>query len=168
MLYLSVKLAATMIEEIPDWERPQTTRDFPRWPEIAVGIILGSFTLFTGYASLVMLFSINRKTPLLVSATAILLVWGCAWVLEKSVRLLTGRNSQAAVFSPAAFRVISYAPLLLITIALFTGYFRTASPTAIYEAAIHLSIFVGLHRWARYRESHPQSAPPRVTNSNLS
>jgi hypothetical protein len=58
------------------------------------GIVLGSFTLLCGYAaSLVLLFGVNKKNPILAAVVGFVLLLGCPWVLEKCLRLLTGRQN---------------------------------------------------------------------------
>ncbi|PYV69010.1 MAG: hypothetical protein DMG96_34995 [Acidobacteria bacterium] len=128
--------------------------ELPRWAQVPVGIILGLITLLCGFASTVLLFSPNKKSPVLAIVVGFVLLLGCAWVLEKCFRLITGRKKRGGLMSPRALRVVSFFLLVLPVVGLFTGYYREMDAVAIYQAVMYFLGFLGLRALARKREAN--------------
>jgi membrane associated rhomboid family serine protease len=129
-------------------------KDLPRWIQIPAGILLGIFTLFCGFASVVLLFGPNKKSPILAFAIVFVLLLSCAWVLEKCFRLLTGRKRQHGLLSPRTLRIASVCMLVLPIIGLFTGYYREMGKVAIFQALMYFVGFFGLRAFAQKREAN--------------
>lgn len=125
--------------------------ELPRWVQIPAGLVLGSVTLLCGYASLVMLFGVNEKNPILAATIGFVLLLGCLWVLEKCLRLLTGRKIRGGLLSPRALRVVSFFFLIFPVAGLFTGYYRRMGVIAIFQALMYVLSFAGLQSLARRR-----------------
>lgn len=135
-------------------EQPQLssrTKDLPRWVQILAGVILGLFTLLCALASLALLFTPNKRLPLLAIPAVLLLVLGCVWVLAKCFRLITGRKTRGGLMSPLALRTVSYFLLILPIGGFFTGYFREEGALAIFQAVAYFFGFLGLQSLARKR-----------------
>jgi hypothetical protein len=111
-----------MTDELP--ARVVGEKDVPRWVQIPAGVVLGVLTLFCGFASVILLFAPNKKSPILVIVVGLILLSGCLWVLEKCFRLLTGRKNRGGLMSPNTLRVLSFFFLVLPVAGLFTGYYR--------------------------------------------
>jgi hypothetical protein len=142
------------MDDSPNLEDQKKERELPRWVQIPAGIVLGSFTLLCGYASLVLLFGVNEKNPILAAVVGFVLLLGCLWVLEKCLRLLTGRKIQGGLLSPTALRVVSFFFLIFPIAGLFTGYYRRMGAVAVFQALMYLSSFFGLQALARRREAN--------------
>ena len=133
-------------------ECPEKERELPRWVQIPAGLVLASLTLLCGYASLVLLFGVNEKNPVLAAVIGFGLLLGCLWVLEKCFRLLTGRRVRGGLLSPRALRMVSFFFLIFPVAGVFTGYYRKMGTVAVFQALMYLSSFVGLQSLARRRE----------------
>ena len=147
------ELPEVTVSESPNLEDQKKERELPRWVQVPAGIVLGSFTLLCGYASLVMLFAVNPKSPILAAVIGFVLLLGCFWVLEKCFRLLTGRKIQGGLLSPRALRVVSFFFLIFPIAGLFTGYYRRMGAIAVFQALMYVLSFVGLQGLARRREA---------------
>src|SRR5256885_14135780 len=81
---------------ILDIPEPEDIREveLPRWIQVPIGIVLSLFTLLCGFASAYLLFVPNKRAPILAFVVGVTLLLGCAWVLEKCFRLITGRRSE--------------------------------------------------------------------------
>ena len=68
-------------------------KDLPRWIQVPAGLILGLATLFCALAIILIVFFGPRANKLSPIAILLLLVFliPCVWVLEKCIRLVTGR-----------------------------------------------------------------------------
>ena len=150
------------VEELPVFKAPE--RDLPRWFQIPFGVVLGLFTLLCGFASAVLLFSPNKKNLILAFVIVFVLLLGCAWVLEKCFRLVTGKKKRGGLLSPRTLRVVSLCLLVLPVIGLFTGYYREMGPLAIFQAMMYLLGFFGLRAFAQKREA-ADSQSQRVDGS---
>jgi len=137
-----------------DLEGHEKEKDLPRWIQVPAGLVLGSLTLLCGYASLVLLFCVNEKSPILAAVVGFVLLLGCLWLLEKCLRLLTGRKVRGGLLSPNALRVVSYFFLIFPVVGLFTGYYRRMGAVADFQALRYLSSFFGLQALARRREAN--------------
>ena len=82
--------------------------ELPRWVQVPVGIVLSLFTLLCGFASAYLLFVPNKRAPILAFVVGFILLLGCAWVLEKCFRLITGRKTRGGLMSPSALRIVSF------------------------------------------------------------
>ena len=140
------------MDELPilDWSE----RELPRWVQIFFGVVLGLFTVLCGFASAVLLFSPNKTSPILLVAIVFVLLLGCAWVLEKCFRLVTGRKRRGGLLSPRTLRVVSFFLLVLPVVGLFTGYYREMGRMAIFQGVMYLFGFFGLRALARKREAN--------------
>lgn len=78
----------------------------------------------------------------------------CGWVLEKCLRLITGRKHKGALMSPRTLRTVGWFFLLLPVGGVFTGYFRTHTLLAVVLTAAYVSLFFGLRRLATFREAN--------------
>jgi hypothetical protein len=139
-----------MTDELP--ARVVGEKDVPRWVQIPAGVVLGVLTLFCGFASVILLFAPNKKSPILVIVVGLILLSGCLWVLEKCFRLLTGRKNRGGLMSPNTLRVLSFFFLVLPVAGLFTGYYRDMGPVAIFQAVMYFFVFLGLSALARKRK----------------
>lgn len=135
-----------MEEQLSSW-----TEDLPRWVRIPAGLILGLFTLLCALASFALLFTPNKRLPLIAIPVVLLLVLGCVWVLAKCFRLITGRKTRGGLMSPLALRTVSYFLLILPIVGFFTGYFREKGALAIFQAVAYFFGFLGLQSLARKR-----------------
>ncbi len=93
----------------PDFIDVSETQDvreieLPRWVQVPVGIVLSLFTLLCGFASAYLLFDPNKRAPILAFVVGFILLLGCAWVLEKCFRLITGRKKRGGLMTPRALR----------------------------------------------------------------
>jgi hypothetical protein len=95
----------------------------------------------------------NEKSPIFTVVVGFVLSLGCLWVLEKCVRLLTGRKNRGDLMTPCALRTVSLFFLVFPVVGLFTGYYRKMGPIAIFEAVMYFSSFLGLRAFARRREA---------------
>jgi len=55
--------------------------------------------------------------------------------------------------SPRTLRVVAFFLLILPIAGLFTGYYRTMGPIAVFQALMYVSGFFGLRALAREREA---------------
>jgi len=124
-----------------------------RWIQVSIGMMLGLFTLFCAFASAYLVFVPNKQAPILAFTVGIVLLLGCAWVLAKCFRLITGRKQQGGLLSPNALRIISIVLLVLPVVGLFTGYYRQRGAIAIFQAVMYFFGFIGLRKLARKREA---------------
>jgi len=147
----------------PDELEPVEAREIElhRWIQVLAGIILGLFTLFCGFASAYLVFIPNKKAPILAFVVGIILLLGCAWVLEKCFRLISGRKKQGGLLSPRTLRVVSFFMLVLPVAGLFTGYYRQMGAVAIYQALMYFFGFLGLQALARKRQADTMPEEPR-------
>jgi hypothetical protein len=128
--------------------------EIPRWVQIPIGLILGFLTLALGVASIVgLLFTPNEKAPILAIVGGLVLLLICFWVLEKCLRLVTGRKNRGGLMSPTTLRVLSVFFLILPVAGLFTGYYHKMGPVAIFQAVMYFVAFLGLRKLARKREA---------------
>lgn len=140
-------------------------RELPRWVQVLAGLVLGSLTLVSACGSLVLSFGVNKPNPILASVVGFVLLLGCLWVLEKCLRLVTGRKIRGGLLSPSALRVVSYYFLILPVVGLFNGYYRRMGVVALLQALMFIFAFVGLRTFARRREAAYDST--RTTGSDL-
>lgn len=145
-----------MNDELPLLEERE--REIPRWVQIIFGLALGLMTLGLGFASIVgLLFAPNQKAPILAIVVGLIFLFLCIWVLEKCLRLVTGRKNHGGLMSPTALRVISVFFLGFPIVGLFTGYYRQMGPVAIFQAVMYFFAFVALRKLASKREAAAQS-----------
>jgi hypothetical protein len=137
--------------------------------QILAGLSLGAFTIFCGFALVTSLAVPAKQSPIFAVIVALILLLGCVWILEKCVRLLTGHKNRGGLMSPTTLRVISFFFLGLPIAGLFTGYYRTMGPIAVIQAVAYITIFFGLRRLARTRETrdllneHAKSQIPHIS-----
>ena len=141
------------MDESPNLEFHYKERELPRWVQVSSGIVLGSFTLLCGYASLILLFGLNEKNPIFAAVMGFVLSLGCLWVLEKRLRLLTGRKIRAGLLSPTALRVVSFFFLIFPVAGVFTGYYQRMGAVAVFQALMYIFSFLGLQKLAQRREA---------------
>jgi hypothetical protein len=144
-----------VMDELPILETRE--KEVPRWIRVLAGFVLGLVTLFCGYGSATLLLVPNKKSPILAVVVGFVLLLGCLWVLEKCLRLLTGRKNRGGLMAPNELRVVSFFFLVLPFAGLFTGYYREMGPLAIYQAVMDFFIFLGLRELARRREAREVS-----------
>jgi hypothetical protein len=58
--------------------------ELPRWVQIPAGLVLGSLTLLCGYGSLVLLFGVNDKNPMLAGIAAWSSYWAASGCLKNA------------------------------------------------------------------------------------
>jgi hypothetical protein len=138
------------VRELPNLE---TREEIPRWVQIAAGLFLGLLTLFCAFSVVVPLLVSKDKRPVLPIVVGLVLLIGCLWVLEKCLRLLTGRKNRGGLMSPNTLRVVSLFFLVLPFAGLFTGYYRERGPVAIFQVVMYFFGFLGLRALARRREA---------------
>jgi hypothetical protein len=137
-------------ESLPLEERE---KEIPRWLQIPIGLALGLLTFALGFAvTLGLLFAPNGKAPILAIVVGLVLLFICVWVLEKCLRLVTGRKNLGGLMSPTALRVLSVFFLVLPLAGLFTGYYRHMGHVAMFQAVMYFSAFLGLRKLAWKRE----------------
>jgi len=138
----------------PIQSEPQE-KELPRWVQVPVGLILGVFTLLCAFASVSLLLIPNKKSPspILAVVVGLVLLLGCLWVLEKCLRLITGRKRKGGLLSPNTLRAVSFVMLALPIVGLFTGYYREMGALAIFQAVMYFFGFLGLRAVARKREA---------------
>jgi amino acid transporter len=141
-----------MMDESPVLEVGE--KEIPRWIQVPVGLILGLLTLLCGFASVILLLTPNKKSPVLVIVVGLILLLGCLWVLEKCFRLLTGRKNQGGLMTPNTLRVVSFFFLVIPVAGLFSGYYREMGPVAIFQALMYFFSFLGLRALARKRQTN--------------
>jgi hypothetical protein len=134
-------------------DESRSEKEVPRWVQVSVGLVLCSFTLLCGFASLVLLLDANEKSPILANVVGFFLLLGCLWVLEKCFRLLTGRKNRGGLMTPTALRVVSFFFLIFPVAGFFTGYYRRMGLVAIYQAVMYFFGFLGIRALARKREA---------------
>jgi TRAP-type C4-dicarboxylate transport system permease small subunit len=148
-----------------------------RWIELLQGVLLGLFTVFCLISFGTLIFRPSEKAPILVPAIGAILIIICYWVLEKCIRLVSGRKREKGLMSPCALRSIGWFLLFLPIGGVFTGYFITHTLFAVVQAGMYISVFFGLHRIAASRETKydsnevrpeavPASPPPLDCSSN--
>ena len=133
-------------------------RPIPRWVQVPVGLFLGLFTLLCLAGSATLIFSPNEKAPVLAPVLGVVWVAACSWVLEKCLRLITGRKNRGGLMSPRTLRAVGWFFLLLPIGGIFTGYFRTHTLIAIVQTAAYVSVFFGLRRLAGVREDSTRTS----------
>jgi uncharacterized membrane protein len=127
-------------------------KELPRWVQIPVGLVLGLFTLLCGFASLSLLLVPNKQVPSLAVVIVLVLLLGCLWVLEKCLRLLTGRKHRGGgLLAPKTLRIVSLFLLVIPVAGLFTGYYRKMGLLAVFQALSYFIAFFGLRALARNR-----------------
>lgn len=148
-------------ELIPDESELVEAREIelPRWVQVPIGVVLSLFTLLCGFASAYLLFTPNKKAPILAFVMGAILLLGCVWVLAKCLRLITGRKRRGGLISPRALRVVSFSLLILPVEGLFTGYYRERGAIAIFQTVMYFFGFFGLRALARKRENHEPNQP---------
>ena len=159
---LAEKMSMTDEPDFIDVSETQDVREIelPRWVQVPVGIVLSLFTLLCGFASAYLLFVPNKRAPILAFVVGFILLLGCAWVLEKCFRLITGRKTRGGLMSPRALRIVSFFLLIFPVVGLFTGYYREMGAVAIYQAVMYLFGFFGLRALARKRETSSVEKEP--------
>ena len=159
---LAEKMSMTDEPDFIDVSETQDVREIelPRWVQVPVGIVLSLFTLLCGFASAYLLFVPNKRAPILAFVVGFILLLGCAWVLEKCFRLITGRKTRGGLMSPRALRIVSFFLLTFPVVGLFTGYYREMGAVAIYQAVMYLFGFFGLRALARKRETNSVKKEP--------
>jgi hypothetical protein len=125
----------------------------PRWIQVSMGLVIGSFTLFCGFALLTVLLAPHEKGPIFTTVVGLILLLGCLWVLEKCFRLLTGRKNRGGLMAPNTLKVLSFSFLVLPVAGVFTGYYREIGPVAIFQAVMYIFTFLALQALARKREA---------------
>jgi hypothetical protein len=93
----------------------------------------------------------ERKNPILAAIVGFVFLLGCLWVLEKCLRLLTGRKHRGGLFSPTALRVVSFFFLIFPVVGLFTGYYQRMGAVAVLQALMYVLSFLGLQKLAQRR-----------------
>jgi len=124
----------------------------PRWIEIPAGILLGLFTLLCLAGSTTLIFSANNKAPILAPLIGLVLIVGSVWVLEKCIRLVTGRARKGGLLSPTALRAAGWMFLLLPIGGIFTGYYREHPVASPIQIAGYISAAAGVRRLAAARD----------------
>ena len=159
---LAEKMSMTVEPDFMDVSETENVREIelPRWVQVPVGIVLSLFTLLCGFASAYLLFVPNKRAPILAFVVGFILLLGCAWVLEKCFRLITGRKKRGGLMTPRALRVVSFFLLIFPVVGLFTGYYREMGAVAIYQAVMYLFGFFGLRALARKRETNSVEKEP--------
>ncbi|MGB9072368.1 MAG: hypothetical protein WCC22_06825 [Terriglobales bacterium] len=128
-------------------------KEIPRWVQVPAGLVLGLFTLLCAFASLSLLLAPHKQSPILSIVVGLVLLLACLWVLEKCLRLLTGRKHKGGLMAPRTLRMVSFFLLVIPVAGLFTGYYRTMGPLAIFQALSYFLAFFGLRALARNREA---------------
>src|ERR1700733_860872 len=138
----------------PMLERVQEA-ELPRWIQVPVGIFLGLFVLFCAFAVATTLLFPGKyvPSPTLAIIVGILLLLACLWILEKCIRLITGRKKRARLLGPTALRVVAAFLLIFAAGGLFTGYYKEMGVVAIFQAVMYVCGFFGLRALARKREA---------------
>jgi len=156
------KTSMTVEPDFIDVSETENVREIelPRWVQVPVGIVLSLFALLCGFASAYLLFVPNRRAPILAFVVGFILLLGCAWVLEKCFRLITGRKKRGGLMTPRALRFVSFFLLIFPVVGLFTGYYREMGAVAIYQAVMYLFGFFGLRALARKRETNSVKKEP--------
>lgn len=149
------KMNELNMNELTPQPPQEQDKELPRWIQVPAGLILGLFTLFCGFASASLLLVPNKKSPspVLAVVVGLVLVLGCLWVLEKCLRLVTGRKRKGGLLSPNALRVVSFVMLVLPVAGLFTGYYREMGASAIFQGVMYFFGFFGLRALARKRDA---------------
>jgi hypothetical protein len=142
-----------MTDELPRSEDRE--KELPRWLQVPAGLILGVCALLCGFATIDLFLLAPKPISMLGVLAAFLLLLGCIWVLEKCIRLLTGRKRARAggLLTPNTLRVVAFVMLILPIAGVFTGYYREMGALAILEAVMYLFGFSGLRALARRREA---------------
>jgi len=151
------------MDESPPLETQE--KEVPRWVQVPSGVAIGLFTLLCGYASLSLLLAPPKQNPALGYAFGLLLLFGCFWVFEKCLRLLTGRKNQGGLMAPKTLRRLSWWFLILPVAGLFTGYYRRMGVLAIIQAMIYPLTFLGLRALARNRQAKDAGSGNTVSTS---
>ena len=138
-------------------------KPLPRWVQVPAGVVLALITLLCGFAVVPLLLMRYRYSPapLLLVAVALFLLLGCGWILEKCLRLITGRKKRGGLLSPNALRVVAVVMLILPVVGLFTGYYRENRALAIFQVVAYFLGFVGLRALAGKREAEERSTDRR-------
>jgi hypothetical protein len=157
-------------ELIPDESELVEAREIelPRWVQVPIGVILSLFTLLCGFASAYLIFVPNKKAPGLAFVISVFLLVGCAWVLEKCFRLITGRKKRGGLMTPRTLRIASFFLLVLPVIGLFTGYYRDVRCSRDRPSCMYFFGFFGLRALARKRENQEPSRDRRFRSSGIS
>lgn len=142
------------MDEQPAFDQPD---ELPKWVRVPAALFLGLFTLLCIFASASLLLVPNKKAPVLAVIVGFLLLLGCFWVLDKCVRLVSGRKRRGGLMSPKALRVVAFCLLILPMVGFVTGYYREMGALAIFQAVMYVSGFVGLRQLARKREALERS-----------
>lgn len=121
--------------------------ELPRWIQIPAGLVIGLFTLLCALGALSLLFAPNKQSLTLCLVAGAILLLGCFWVLEKCWRLVTGRKYKGGLMSPRALRVVAFFFLVMPIAGLFTGYYRTMGPLAIFQAVSYVLAFSSSAHW---------------------
>lgn len=128
-------------------------KEIPKWIRIPVGVMLGLITLLCMVGSATLLITPPEKNPLFGFVVGVILVLGCMWVFEKSVRMVFGLPSKGGLMAPRTIRIVAILFLLLPLAGFFTGYYAEKGFIAIARAIGSIGIFFGLNALARSRES---------------
>jgi hypothetical protein len=142
------------------------TKEIPRWAQLLAGLALGTFTILCGFASLSLLLAPPKESPFIGTILGLILLFGCLWVLEKCLRLLTGRKNQGGLMAPKTLRRISWAFLVLPLVGLFTGYYWKMGPIAIKQAMLYFFTFFTLRALARRRLAEEVESKHSVPTSH--
>ena len=139
---------------------------FPRWLEIAFGVIVGMLAVICGACAAILLVlpfwvrEINIGRLLAFFAGGAILIGAGIFLLKASIRLLSGQKQKAGYSSPRALRRTSYVFLFaacFILICLSPG-----NPTLIIPALVYGGVSLSLLKMASRRENleHNQSTDP--------
>lgn len=146
------------VVENPDyvaaWTVPvQAPAGLPRWVQIPVGLLLGSFTLLCLVGSLTLALGTNEKAPVLAPLAGILMSLACLWILSMCLGLILGRRNSGGLMGPTALRIVAWFFLLLPVGGLFTGYFVSRPLLGLLQTAAYVGIFFGLRKLANERSA---------------
>jgi hypothetical protein len=136
------------------WTVPvQSPAGVPRWVQVPVGLLLGSFTLLCLLGSLTLVFGGNEKAPILAPIFGIGMSLACLWILRMCFGLVSGRRNSGGLMGPTALRIVAWFFLLLPVGGLFTGYFISRPFQALIQTAAYIAIFFGLRKLANERSA---------------
>lgn len=133
--------------------------NLPRWIEMPAGILLFLFTLLCFAGSVAVVARPSEKNPALAVVIGVIMIFGCVWIFEKSLRLIFNKPVGGGLMTTKALRGFAYMFLLMPVGGLFTGYFKEKPFIALLQTAANVSFFFGLRAIALEREQKARENP---------
>jgi hypothetical protein len=139
--------------------------EMPRLGQMVAGAIICVLAMFIIGISAFLFVSLPFSPQFFYVAVPTLLI--CGWILNKGIRLISGKRKNGGLFAPWALRVAAVVFLLFPICGLFTGYYQSHPPLMSgLQVVSDLALSLGLFALAARRaiKLHNQSSEPTLSS----